>query len=62
MRYTFDVTIFDYMLQEKHIKLSSNHVIPLPEQLKSMHIVIDIISILMLLMITIFFIDRFNHP
>jgi hypothetical protein len=33
MRYTFDVAkcdrIFDYLLQEKQIKLPSNHVIPL---------------------------------
>jgi hypothetical protein len=38
MCYTFDVAkcdrIFDYMLQEKQIKLTSNHVIPSPEQLK----------------------------
>jgi hypothetical protein len=38
MRYTFDVAkcdrIFDYMLQEKQIKLPSDHVIPLSEQLK----------------------------
>jgi hypothetical protein len=38
IRYTFDVakcdTIFDYLLQEKQIKLPSNHVIPSPEQLK----------------------------
>jgi hypothetical protein len=38
MRYTFDVAkcdrIFDYLLQEKQIKLSSNHVIPSSEQLK----------------------------
>jgi hypothetical protein len=36
--FTFDVTkcdrIFDYLLQEKQIKLSSNHVIPSSEQLK----------------------------
>jgi hypothetical protein len=38
MRYTFDVAkcdrIFDYLLQEKQIKLSSGHVIPSSEQLK----------------------------
>jgi hypothetical protein len=38
MRYTFDVAkcdrIFDYLLEEKKIKLSSGHVIPSPEQLK----------------------------
>jgi hypothetical protein len=38
MRYTFDVAkcdrIFDYLLQEKQIKLPSSHVIPSPEQLK----------------------------
>jgi hypothetical protein len=38
MRYTVDVTkchrIFDYLLQEKQIKLPSGHVIPLSEQLK----------------------------
>ncbi len=38
MRYTFDVAkcdrIFDYLLQEKQIKLPSGHVIPSPEQLK----------------------------
>jgi hypothetical protein len=38
MCYTFDVAkcdrIFDYLLQEKQIKLPSGHVIPSPEQLK----------------------------
>jgi hypothetical protein len=38
IHFTFDVTkcdrIFDYLLQEKQIKLPSNHVIPSPEQLK----------------------------
>jgi hypothetical protein len=38
MRYTFDIAkcdmISDYLLYEKQIKLPSNHVIPLPEQLK----------------------------
>jgi hypothetical protein len=38
MRYTFDVAkcdrIFDYLLQEKQIKLPSGHVIPSPKQLK----------------------------
>jgi hypothetical protein len=38
MHYTFDVAkcdrIFDYLLQEKQIKLLSNHVILSPEQLK----------------------------
>jgi hypothetical protein len=38
MRYTINVVkcdrIFDYLLQEKQIKLSSGHVIPSPEQLK----------------------------
>jgi hypothetical protein len=38
IRFTFDVTkcdrIFDYLLQEKQIKLPSNHVIPSSEQLK----------------------------
>jgi hypothetical protein len=38
MCYTFDVTkcdrIFDYLLQEKQIKLPSDHVIPSSEQLK----------------------------
>jgi hypothetical protein len=38
MRYTFNVAncdrIFDYLLQEKQIKLPSGHVIPLSEQLK----------------------------
>jgi hypothetical protein len=38
MCYTFDVAkcdrIFYYLLQEKQIKLPSNHVIPSPEQLK----------------------------
>ena len=37
MRYTFDGSkydmIFDYLLQEKQIKLPSDHVIPSPEQL-----------------------------
>jgi hypothetical protein len=39
IRFTFDVTkcdrIFDYLLQKKQIKLSSNHVIPSSEQLKN---------------------------
>jgi hypothetical protein len=38
MRYTFDVAkcdrIFDYLLQEKQIKLPRGHVIPSPEQVK----------------------------
>jgi hypothetical protein len=38
MCYTFDVAkcdmIFDYLLQEKQIKLPSGHIIPLLEQLK----------------------------
>jgi hypothetical protein len=38
MRYTFDVAkcdwIFDYLLQEKKIKLPNGHVIPSLEQLK----------------------------
>jgi hypothetical protein len=38
MHYTFDIAkyhrIFDYLLQEKQIKLLSNHVIPSPKQLK----------------------------
>jgi hypothetical protein len=66
MRYTFKVAkydmIFDYLLQEKQIKLPCGHVIPSLEQLKSMHIVNGIILILMLLMIAIFSIDRFNRP
>jgi hypothetical protein len=37
--FTFDVTkcdrIFDYLLQEKQIKLPSKHIIPSPEQLKN---------------------------
>jgi hypothetical protein len=36
---TFDVAkcdrIFEYVVQEKQIKLPSNHVIPSPEQLKN---------------------------
>jgi hypothetical protein len=66
IRFTFNVTkcdrIFDYLLQEKEIKLPSNHVIPSSEQLKSMHIINGIIHILMLLMIVMFSIDRFNRP
>jgi hypothetical protein len=38
MHYTFDVStcdrIFDFLLQEKQVKLSSGHAIPSPEQLK----------------------------
>jgi hypothetical protein len=64
--YTFDIAncdrIFDYLFQEKQIKLPSKHVIPSPEQLKNMYIVNGIIPILMLLMIAIFFVDRFNQP
>jgi hypothetical protein len=66
MRFTFDVPkcdrIFDYLLQEKQIKLPSNHVILSPEQLKNMNIINDIILILMLLMIVMFFVVRFNRP
>jgi hypothetical protein len=62
---TFDVAkcdrIFDYLLQEKQIKLPSGHVIPSSNSSRSMHIVNDIILILMLLMIAMFFIDRFNR-
>jgi hypothetical protein len=40
MRYTFDVAkcdrIFDYLLQEKQIKLPSDHVIPSSEQFKKL--------------------------
>jgi hypothetical protein len=65
MRYTFNVakcdTIFNYLLQEKQIKLPSDHVIPSLEQLKNMCIINDIILILMLLMIAMFFVDRFNQ-
>jgi hypothetical protein len=64
--YTFDVTMcdrtFDYLLQEKQIKLSSNHVIPSSEQLKSILIVNGIIPILMQLMIVMFSVVRFNRP
>jgi hypothetical protein len=66
MCYTFDVAkcdrIFDYLLQEKQIKLSSNHVVPLPEHPKNMHIVNGIIPILLLLMIAMFSIVRLNWP
>jgi hypothetical protein len=53
--------IFDYLLQEKQIKLPSGHVIPSPEQLKSIRIINGIILILMLLMIAMFSVDRFNR-
>jgi hypothetical protein len=66
MCYTFDVAncdrIFDYLLQEKQIKLPSGHVIPSSEQLINMHIINGIILILMLLMIVMFSSDRFNRP
>jgi hypothetical protein len=66
MCYTFDVAncdrIFDYLLQEKQIKLPSGHVIPSSEQLINMHIINGIILILMLLMIVMFSVDRFNRP
>jgi hypothetical protein len=66
MQFTFNVVkcdrIFDYLLQEKQIKLPSNHVIPLPKQLENMCIVNDIILILMLLTITVFSVIRFNRP
>jgi hypothetical protein len=61
MRYTFDVAkcnrIFDYLLQEKQIKI-----IPLLEQLKKHAYCKCIILILMLLMIAMFSIDKFNRP
>jgi hypothetical protein len=66
MRYTFDVAkcyrIFDYLLQEKQIKLPSNHVVPSPKHPKNMHIVNGIIPILMILMIAMFSIIRLNRP
>jgi hypothetical protein len=66
MCYTFDVAkcdrIFDYLLQEKQIKLPSGHVIPSSEQLINMHIINGIILILMLLMIVMFSVYRFNRP
>ena len=38
MRFTFDVAkcdrIFDYLLQQKQIRLTNNHVIPSPEELR----------------------------
>jgi uncharacterized membrane protein (UPF0136 family) len=46
----------------KKIKMSINHVIPSPEQLKNMHIVNGIILILILLTIVMFSIIRFNQP
>jgi hypothetical protein len=62
----FDVAkcdrIFDYLPQENQIKFPSGHVIPSPEELKKHGIVNGIILILMLLMIAIFSIDRFNRP
>jgi hypothetical protein len=64
IRYTFDVAkcdrIFDYLLQEKQIELPSNLVIPSSEQLKNMLNVNGIILILMLLMIAMFSVVRFN--
>jgi hypothetical protein len=66
IRFTFDVTkcdrIFDDLVQEKQIKLPNNHVIPSPKQPKNMHIVNGIIPILMLLMIAMFSVNRFNRP
>jgi hypothetical protein len=66
MRYTFEVAkcerIFDYLLYEKQIKLPSNHVIPSPESSKSMLIVSGTILILILLMIVMSSINRFNRP
>jgi hypothetical protein len=66
IRFTSNVTkcdrIFNYLLQEKQIKLSSNHVMPSSEQLKNMHIVNGTIPILTLLIIAMFSVDRFNRP
>jgi hypothetical protein len=66
MCYMFDVAkcdrIFDYLLQENQIKFPSGHVILSPEELKKHGIVNGIILILMLLMIAIFSVDRFNRP
>jgi hypothetical protein len=69
MRYTFDVAkcdrIFDYLLQDKQIKLPSGHVKPKAchhwNNSKSMHVINGIILILMLLMIAMFFVDKFNR-
>jgi hypothetical protein len=66
MHYTFDIfkcnRIFDYLLQKKQIKLQNNHVIPSSKYLKNMLIVNGIILILLLLMIAIFFVNRFSRP
>jgi hypothetical protein len=66
IRFTFDVAkcdrIFDYLLQEKQIKLPSNHVIPSSKQLKSMLIVNGIILILMLLTMSMSSVNMFNWP
>jgi hypothetical protein len=66
IHFTFDVTkcdrILNYLLQEKLIKLPSNHVVPSSEQLKKHAYVNGIIPILMLLRIAIFFVERFNQP
>jgi hypothetical protein len=62
MKFTFDVSkcdkIFDELLSIRKIKLS--HTIPPIEDLKSVIIVSGIILILMLLMIAMYFGDKYN--
>jgi hypothetical protein len=62
MKFTFNVSkcdkIFDELLSIGKIKMS--HLIPLIEDLKSVFIVSGIIVILMLLMIAMYFGDKYN--
>jgi hypothetical protein len=62
MKFTFDISkcykIFDELLSIKKIKLS--HTMPAIEYLKNVLILSGIILILMLLMIAIYFGDKYN--
>jgi hypothetical protein len=66
MCYTFNVAkwdrIFDYLFQEKKIKLQVVMSYHRRNSSRSMHIVNGIILILMLLTIATFSVDRFNQP
>jgi hypothetical protein len=66
MCYTFNVTkcygIFDYLLQENKLNYQVIMSYHRRNSSKSMLITNEIILILMVLTITIFFVDKFNRP
>jgi hypothetical protein len=66
MRYTFDAAkcdrIFDYLLQEKKLNCQVVMSYHCRNSSKNMRIVNGIILILILIMIAMFSVDRFNQP